>query len=506
MTELEKYFSQYCRNIVGIDSSIKTPFGSKKLTYADWIASGRLYLPIEKRMTEDIGPMVGNTHSESTATGKAMTEAYHMAQKIVKRHVNAAEDDLLIFSGTGMTSAIAKLQRILGLKVPEHAINYCSLASSLANCTYSQCKDIPNEKRPVVFLTHTEHHSNHTSWFETLADIVVLEPSSDLTVNPDALRKEIEKYKDRPLLIGSFSACSNVTGYFPPYYELAQIMHEHNGYCFVDFAASAPYVDINMHPENKLQQLDAIFFSPHKFLGGPGSAGVLIFNKKLYKNYTPDTPGGGTVKWTNRWGGYSYISDIEVKEDGGTPGFLQGIRAALAILLKEDMGTSMIHKREKELIEIAFNGLSAIKGLHILAPDVRERLGVFSFYIDNVHHNLVTSLLNDRFGIQVRGGCSCAGTYGHFLLNVTFKQSKEITEKIEAGDLSMKPGWVRLSLHPTMTNDDLLFIVDSIRQIAENGEEWSKDYCYDRHTNEFHHKMTQEKSLYDLSEWFKLIS
>ncbi|MCE5345353.1 MAG: aminotransferase class V-fold PLP-dependent enzyme [Bacteroidales bacterium] len=500
MTELEKYFDQYRKNIVGIDSAIETPFGIKKLIYADWIASGRLYVPVEKRMIEDIGPMVGNTHSESTATGKAMTDAYHLAQKIVKHHVNANENDLLIFTGTGMTSAIAKLQRILGLKIPEHAINYCSLAHG----NYSQCKDIPNEKRPVVFLTHTEHHSNHTSWFETLADIVVLEPSSDLTVDPDTLRKEIVKYKDRSLLIGSFSACSNVTGYFPPYYELAQIMHEHNGYCFVDFAASAPYVDIDMHPANKMQQLDAIFFSPHKFLGGPGSAGVLIFNKELYKNETPDTPGGGTVKWTNRWGGYSYISDIEVKEDGGTPGFLQGIRAALAVTLKENMGTSMIHKREKELIDKTFDELSEVKGLHILAPDIRERLGVFSFYIDNVHHNLVTSLLNDRYGIQVRGGCSCAGTYGHFLLNVTFKQSQEITDKIEAGDLSMKPGWVRLSLHPTMTNDELHFIIDAIRQIAENGAVWVKDYCYDRHTNEFHHIKFAGINQSYLSNWFKL--
>ena len=260
--DLEKYFEKYRRNIIGIDAEIETPYGIKKLIYADWIASGRLYRPIEKRISEDIGPMVGNTHSESTSTGKAMTDAYHLAQKIVKHHVNADDNDVLIFTGTGMTSAIAKLQRLLGLKVPEQAINFCAFTHG----NYKNCKDIPNDNRPVVFLTHTEHHSNHTSWFETLADVVVLEPSSDLTVNPDALRKEIVKYKDRPLLIGSFSACSNVTGYFPPYYELAKIMHEHNGYCFVDFAASAPYVDINMHPADKIHQLDAIFFHLISFL------------------------------------------------------------------------------------------------------------------------------------------------------------------------------------------------------------------------------------------------
>jgi selenocysteine lyase/cysteine desulfurase len=502
MPDNEQYFENFRKDIIGIDSSIETPYGAKKLIYADWIASGRLFKPIEKRISEDIGPMVGNTHSESSATGKAMTDAYHMAQKIVKRHVNANEDDVLIFTGTGMTSAIAKLQRILGLKVPEQAINYCVFTHG----EYNNCREIPNENRPVVFLTHAEHHSNHTSWFETLADVVVLEPSDDLKVDPDKLREKITRFKNRPLLIGSFTACSNVTGYMPPYYELARIMHENNGYCFVDFAASAPYVDIDMHPSDKMEQLDAVFFSPHKFLGGPGSAGVLVFNRQLYKNETPDAPGGGTVKWTNRWGGYSYITDIEVKEDGGTPGFLQGIRAALAVRLKEEMGTEMIRQREKELSDLAFHELSAVDGLHILAENITERIGVFSFYIDNVHHNLVTKLLNDRFGIQVRGGCSCAGTYGHFLLNVDFKLSKEITDMIEAGDLSMKPGWIRLSLHPTMTNRELLFITEAIRQVAENADEWGKDFYYDRHTNEFHHCNFPEKYSYsdNISSWFDL--
>jgi len=499
MSELEKYFNQYRKNIIGIDSEIETPYGTKKIIYADWIASGRLYGPIEKRLSDDIGPMVGNTHSESTATGKAMTDAYHLAQKIVKHHVNADENDILIFTGTGMTSAIAKLQRILGLKVPEQAINFCTFT----NGEFNNCKDIPNKNRPVVFITHTEHHSNHTSWFETLAEVVTLEPSADLTVNPESLRKEIVKYKDRPLLIGSFSACSNVTGYMPPFRELARIMHENKGYCFVDFAASAPYVDIDMHPADMMEQLDGIFFSPHKFLGGPGSAGVLIFSNKLYKNKIPDSPGGGTVKWTNRWGGYSYISDIEVKEDGGTPGFLQGIKAALVVSLKEDMGVENIRNREKELITIAFNELSSIESLHLLAPDIRERLGVFSFYIDNIHHNLFTSLLNDKFGIQVRGGCSCAGTYGHYLLDVDFNMSKKITDKIDAGDLSMKPGWIRVSLHPTMTNDELLYISYAIRETAKNADVWGKDYKYDRHTNEFNHCNSTDRSS-AVSEWFNL--
>jgi len=497
MTELEKYFDQFRRNIIGINTWIETPYGKKKLIYADWIASGRLYGPIEQRMSSQIGPLVGNTHSESTSTGRTMTEAYHEAQQIVKRHVNADENDLLLFTGTGMTSALAKLQRLLGLKVPEQSINFCPFTKG----EYGRCRDVPNENRPVVFLTHTEHHSNHTSWFETVADVVVLNPSADLTVNANSLRHEIIKYKDRPLLIGSFSACSNVTGYKPDYYELARIMHEYNGYCFVDFAASAPYVDINMHPGDTMDQLDAIFFSPHKFLGGPGSAGVLVFNRELYRNDIPDAPGGGTVRWTNRWGDYRYISDIEVKEDGGTPGFLQGIRAALAVTLKEKMGTEKIHQREQELTATAFKGLKKIKSLHILADNITDRLGIFSFYVDNIHHNLVTRILNDRFGIQTRGGCSCAGTYGHYLLNVDFRMSKEITDRIDAGDLSLKPGWIRLSLHPTMTNDELNYILDAIEQVCKNADEWKKDYVYDNHTNEFNHVTFSNKLS---TEWFNL--
>lgn len=500
MTEIENYFSRFRNNIVGIDAEIETPYGRKQLVYADWIASGRLYKPVEERILNGVGPLVGNTHSESSSTGIAMTSAYHTAQRIVKQHVNANGDDVLLFTGTGMTSAVAKLQRMLGLKVPEHALKYCALTTD----RFNSCKDIPNKNKPVVFITHTEHHSNHTSWYETLADVVMLEPANGLLVDPDVLRREIVKYTERPLLIGSFSACSNVTGYIPPYYELAKIMHEHNGFCFIDFAASAPYVDIDMHPADKTRQLDAIFFSPHKFLGGPGSSGVLVFSKKLYHNEIPDTPGGGTVKWTNRWGGHSYISDIEVKEDGGTPGFLQGIKAALAIKLKEQMGTDKIHLREKELVEKTFTKLSGIKNLHILADTVKERLGIFSFYIDNIHHNLFTKLLNDRFGIQVRGGCSCAGTYGHFLLDVDSSLSREITDRIEAGDLSLKPGWIRLSLHPVMTNDELDFIIDAIEETSRNAIKWGEEYNYDKHTNEFYHRYFNEEEKNGYSHWFEL--
>ena len=486
---LENYFHKFRENTIGFDAYFDSPIGKKPILYADWIASGRLYKPIEDAIRDRFGPMVGNTHSEASETGKSMTLAYQHAHKIIKNHVNADSNDVLINTGFGMTSALAKFQRILGVKVPERFSEACEACS---------------EDKPVVFLTHMEHHSNHTPWLESLCDVVIIEPGENLSIQPENLRRALEKYKDRNIKIGSFTACSNVTGIHTPYHELAEIMHSYGGYCFVDFAASAPYVKIDMHPENEQQKLDAIFFSPHKFLGGPGSSGVLIFCKSLYKNRIPDHPGGGTVMWTNPWGEHSYFDDIELREDGGTPGFLQAIRTALCIQLKESMGVDNIMAREHQLSEQAFEGLRKIPGLKILGDDGKQRLGVFSFYIPGIHHNLIVKLLNDRYGIQVRGGCSCAGTYGHFLLDVDWETSHRITEKINKGDLTEKPGWVRMSIHPCMTNEELEQVLQAIKEVVDSAEKWREEYRYIPATNEFLHKNEEENSSANVEDWFVL--
>ncbi|NCQ19706.1 MAG: aminotransferase class V-fold PLP-dependent enzyme, partial [Ignavibacteria bacterium] len=265
-----------------------------------------------------------------------------------------------------------------------------------------------------------------------------------------------------------------------------------------------PYVNINMHPENEEEKLDAIFFSPHKFLGGPGTAGILIFNSKLYKNKIPDDPGGGTVDWTNPWGAHKFVSSIELREDGGTPPFLQTIRAALAIKLKEEMGVENILRREEELVKMVFTELKKLPKLHLLAENINHRLGAISFYVDGIHYNLIVKLLNDRYGIQVRGGCSCAGTYGHYLLHVCPVQSQQITEQISHGDLSEKPGWVRLSLHPTMTNEEIYFITNAIKEVTENISTWSSDYEYYVEQNEFFHKNASDELKRKVEEYFEL--
>ncbi|MBK8491692.1 MAG: aminotransferase class V-fold PLP-dependent enzyme [Saprospirales bacterium] len=487
-TQLEAYFEPFRRNIVGVDAKFSTPYGEMPLVYADWIASGRLYRPIEEALLNRFGPMLGNTHSEASETGQCMTHAYHLAHKIIKQHVNANDQDVILTCGSGMTGALAKFQRILGLRLPEKLNAYL---------------DIPKEERPVIFITHMEHHSNQTPWLESIAEVVVLPPDENLLVQPKVLEEAIRPYADRKMKIGSFSACSNVTGIMPAYHELAKIMHRHGGYCFVDFAASAPYVEIDMHPSDPAEKLDAIFFSPHKFLGGPGSSGVLIFCKELYHNRIPDHPGGGTVTWTNPWGEHAYFDDIELREDGGTPPFLQAIRAALSIRLKEQMGVDQIREREEELIETGFEQLRDIPGLKILGDTGVPRLGVFSFYVEDLHHNLLVRLLNDRFGIQVRGGCSCAGTYGHYLLNVDRELSKEITSRINQGDNSAKPGWVRLSLHPTMTDAELRYIINGIREIVAHVATWEKDYEYDNKSNEFFHKRFRRPEG-EIMNWFSI--
>ncbi len=457
---LEAYFSQFRDQIIGIDLVHQ----GKPVIYADWTASGRLYQPIETFMTQQVGPLVANTHTEASFTGCAMTNLYHQAQKEIKRHVNANDSDALICSGAGMTSAVNKFQRILGLKLPEKWADRVKLSES---------------EKPVVFITHMEHHSNQTTWEECAVTVVRIPEDDDGLPDLEAFSEIIKQYQDRPLKLGSFTACSNVTGIKINYSALAKIMHLNDGYCFVDFAASAPYVAIDMHPENELERLDAVMFSPHKFLGGPGSSGVLIFNKALYHNKVPDHPGGGTVTWTNPWGKHQFFDDIEVREDGGTPGFLQTIRTALSIKLKEKMGVDKIKQREAELVALMYKALQKVPGLEILHHQQTNRLCVLSFYVPEIHYNLMVRLLSDRYAIQTRGGCSCAGTYGHILLGVDEQMSEQITCQIDQGDLSRKPGWVRVSLHPTTTDAEALYIADSIAEIVQNIREWEKDYQFD---------------------------
>ncbi|WP_286269833.1 aminotransferase class V-fold PLP-dependent enzyme [Thalassotalea hakodatensis] len=468
----EHYFSPFRKHVIGHKLTHSINGQSLPIIYADWTASGRLYQPIETYITQILGPYVANTHTETNLTGGVMTHAYHEAQSVIKKHVNACKNDILITAEAGMTGVINKFQRILNLRIPERMKDQISF----------------NEQdRPVVFITHMEHHSNQTSWYECDVTLEIVQPNEKGLPSLEHLEELLEQYADRKHKIGSFTACSNVTGIKTPYHQMAEIMHEHGGVCFVDFACSAPYVDIDMHPANPKQTLDAIYFSPHKFLGGPGSSGVLLFNKALYKNKVPDHPGGGTVTWTNPWGEHSFFTDIEMREDGGTPGFLQCIRTALAIKVKDEMGVDNITAREQWITNYVMDNLAKLEQVVMLEPSIRDRLSIVSFYVKGAHYNLVVRLLNDKFGVQTRGGCSCAGTYGHILLNVDHDTSSKITEQIDLGDYAEKPGWIRASFHPTMTDKEVAFVVDAIKQVSENIESWRKNYRFNPASGDFEH-------------------
>lgn len=470
LKELDAYFEPFRKHIIGCDATISTHKGNVPLVYADWTASGRMYKPIEDKLLIDIYPFVANTHTETNFTGERMTNLYSEAKRRIKAHVNANKDDILISSHSGMTGVVNKFQRIMGLRIHEK---------------YKNIIDIPEQQRPIVFITHMEHHSNQTSWLETIADIEIIKATENGLVDLEHLSTLLDTYKNRNTKIAAVTSCSNVTGIFTPYHTIAKMMHQNNGLCFVDFACSAPYIDINMHPNDYEESLDAIYFSPHKFLGGPSSSGILVFNKSLYNNSVPDDSGGGTVDWTNPWGQHKYHDEIEAREDGGTPSFIQTMRVALAINLKDKMNTKYILEKEHLVNAYVFDRLKSIKNLVLLASNNTERLSIFSFYIIDLHYNLGVKMLNDYFGIQTRGGCSCAGTYGHYLLEVSYEKSKSLTDQISSGDLSNKPGWIRLSLHPTQSIDEIRYIMQSIEDLANNHHIWAKEYAYNKSKNDF---------------------
>jgi len=512
-TRLENYFASFRQNTIGRGQIFESPFGKKEIIYADWTASGRAYQPIEEIIQQQILPFLANTHTETTVTGTLMSKAYEEARQVIKQHVHANNDDVLIFCGSGMTGAVNKLQRILGLKIPERIMDYVKNeqqeekkkgSGSMSNTHELLEKHLQIDEflKPVVFVTHMEHHSNQVSWLETIATVEIIPPDENGNVDLVYFRKLLEQFKHRKNKIAAISACSNVTGIQTPYHDIAKLIHSYNGLCFVDFACSAPYVDMNMHPEEKEAHLDAIYFSPHKFLGGPGTPGILMFNKKIYSNSIPDQPGGGTVVYSNPWKQHEYVSDIEQREDGGTPPFLQAIKAAMCVRLKEKMGIENIRQREDEMLAIIFNRFSSIKNVDVLEGNIKQRLGVISFIVKGAHYHLFVKMLNDRFGIQTRGGCSCAGTYGHYLLGVDQNRSYEILDLIRAGNFRSKPGWIRLSIHPTMTNSEIHVIMDAIEITAANFQEWQKDYTYHPASNEYSFNGWNSKEQTSVEHWF----
>ncbi len=487
------------QQIVGVDSTFETPFGERLMSYCDYTASGRCLRFVESYL-QGLQRVYANTHTEDDITGRSMSQLLHEAEESIKKSVNAGPNGRIIACGTGATGAIDKLQQLVGVALPPATRkNICDmLADSDLDVSCEDVDDLFDKSQPVVFIGPYEHHSNEISWRESLA--TTIEVRMDASGNIDlAHLKELLKdpaYQNRTR-IGSFSAASNVTGMRSDVRSIASLLHAHDAIACFDFAACAPYVEIDMNPEpvgNEDTSIDAIFVSPHKFLGGPGSSGVLVFNERIYHRELPPTvSAGGTVDYVGM-SGQDFIGRIEEREKAGTPGVLQTLKAGLVFQIKDRVGVNFINKREHELTTRAFDRWNEEEGIEILGnPDPAQRVGIMSFNIKStvggyLHHKFVTALLNDLFGIQSRAGCSCAGPYGHRLLDIDDDTSELYRGAVQNGYCGMKPGWCRVGLHWVMDDAEADYVIDAVLFIARHGHLFLSLYDFDLCSGTWTHK------------------
>ncbi len=469
-------------SVIGSDEVVDGPFGPKPVIYADYTASGRSLSFIEDYIRSVVLPLYANTHTESSGTGLQTTRFREEARRLIAGCLGADEQHAVLFCGSGSTAAIDRLIGVLGMRIP-----------STLDDRFDLGKSIPIQDRPVVFIGPYEHHSNELPWRESIAEVVTIPEDADGHVNLAVLETQLQSFANRKVKIGSFSAASNVTGILTDTEAVASLLHRYDALSFWDFAAAAPYVEIEMGTpgEDDGGYFDAIFISPHKLIGGPGTPGLLVARRELFTNRVPAVPGGGTVRFVNPKD-HGYLSEIEHREEGGTPAIVESIRAGLVFRLKDAVGIDEIHAREEVFVRKAISSWEANPRIEILGSHDAERLSIISFVVKHeqghLHHNFVVALLNDVFGIQSRGGCSCAGPYGHRLLGIDLDQSKEFEREIDRGCEGIKPGWVRVNFNYFIAAETAQYIIDAVHLIADQGSSLLPLYTFEPASGLWRHR------------------
>ena len=444
--------------LVGSNVKIFGPYGDKELVYADYVASGRALHQVERFVLEQVLPFYANSHTEASYCGGAMTRMRREARAVIAGLCGCNDQHAVIFSGSGATSGLNRLVNLLGVT-----------------------DTVAAGKHARVIVGPYEHHSNILPWRESGAEII--EIAEDPKGGPDLAQLASVLQQGAPeLTICTLSAASNITGITSDVTTITAMVKAAGAKMIWDYAGAGPYVPVAMSPADGVE-IDAIVISPHKFIGGPGASGILLVRHDAVVTETPTWPGGGTVKFVSPVA-HDYSSSLESREEAGTPNVIGDIRAALAFLVKDAIGAEAMAGRNRQLTQRAFRAWQDVPHLKLLGMVDADRLPIFSFQISDgkggyVHQQLITRMLSDRFGIQARGGCACAGPYVHRLLGIDEQESEAIRQAIQSGKELQKPGFIRLNLSVLLPDEKVQFILDAVAQIAADATEFEADYTVD---------------------------